>query len=177
MDSIFSQLMQSLITATKTIFPDNKVIRAQQGGAEPSNPYVSIRVIRDEQVGRNYVDTLLSEDSEITTTVNYETLVQFSFLSKDSDVAGDMAKQFIQYLNTPVTLRNFRINKLSKISVTPIRNVASLRDGEWVEHYNVDVLFNYASRTVQSFQPIEVVEMLDELSGEVFTVPPEVVIL
>lgn len=171
MDSIHSQLMQSLITSTKSIFPDNKVIRAQQGGKEPTNPYVVIQVIRDEQIGGAYIDTLLSSTNTISTTVMYEALVQFSFISKDSEVAGNMAKQFNQYMNTPATREVFRVNKLSKKQSSPIRNVASLREGEWVEHYNVDVSFNYASITEQAYQPITSVTFLDEMSGEVTTVP------
>lgn len=176
MDSTYSQLIQSLITSTKSIFPDNKVIRAQQGGNEPTNPYVVVQVIREDQVGTPYVDTLLSTTNKITTTVVYDALVQFSFISKDSDAAGNMVKQFVQLMKTPSTREVFRINRLSCRQISSVRTVSSLREGEWVQHYNVDATFSYASITEQTYQPITSVTLEDEMSGEVTTIPPEVII-
>lgn len=176
MDNSYSQLMQSIFTATKSIFPDNKVIRANQGEAEPQNPYVVYSVIRDTQIGLAYQDTLLSSSNEAITKANYEVLVQFSFISKDVDASGNMVKTFVQALNSPTIREVFRKNKLSKTDISPIRNVPIKRESTWIQFYNVDVTFTYAVETKQIMTPIEVVEITEEITGTVYTVPPDVVI-
>lgn len=176
MDSIYSQLMQSLITATKSIFPDNKVIRGNTNGQEPDNPYIAVRLIRNNQIGIAQNDSQLTVDGKMTTKVNYEALVQFSFTSIDEEVAADLAYTFVQYLNTPKTREIFRINHLGKTGVSTVRNVPYKRESEWTQYYNVDVTFVYASITTQDMNPITAVELIDEISGTVFVVPPEVII-
>lgn len=176
MDSSYSDLMQSIFTATKTLFPDNKVIKANLSGSEPENPYIVFRVIRDEQLGLAYNDTLLNASNVMTTRANYEVLVQFSFVSKDEDIAGSLVKTFVQALNSPVTREQFRKNKLSKTNISPIRSIPTKRETTWIQYYNVDVTFNYAVVTSNVMVPITVVQIEDEIEGTVFTVPPDVVI-
>ena len=175
-DNSYSQLMQSLITSTKDLFPSTKVIRANENGPEPTGPYISVKVIRDTQSGQASQDSLLSPSLQSTTIANYTALVQFSFTSIDEDAAGDLAKTFVQYMNTSITREVFRRNKLSKLSVSVIRNVPYVRETVWTQYFNVDVTFSYAVKTTQTTIPIEVVEITDSLSGEVFTVPPDVII-
>lgn len=175
-DTIGSQLFTSLMLSTKSLFPNNKVIRAQTGGAEPQDPYVSLRIIRDRQLGLANIPTLLSNTNQTKIQVNWEALVQFTFTSIDEEDAFDLAKTFVQYLNTPLTREIFRSNKLSWSTVSPIRNVNYVRESVWTQHYNVDVTFYYAATTLQTIVPIEVVEMTDLISGEVYTVPPDVII-
>lgn len=175
-DSSYTKLRESLVTSTKLIFPDNKVIFGNVNGEEPDNPYVVIRIIKDEQTSMAYNDTLLSPTSQMTTTVNYEILAQFSFLSRDTTAAGDMVKTFVQYLNTPPILEELRKNRLGKKSISQIRNVAIKRETSWIQSYNVDVTFIYAIRTSQTMVPIVTVEVGNDITGEVFTAPPDVVI-
>lgn len=176
MDNSYSQLIQSVITATKSVFPDNKVIRGNTNGQEPDNPYIAVRVIRNTQNGLAYNDTQLSSDGYMTTRVNYEALVQFSFTSTDEEAAADLAHTFVQYINTPATREIFRKNKLGKTTVSSIRNVAYKRESVWTQYYNVDVTFVYATLTRQQMTPITAVEVTEEISGTVFVVPPNVVI-
>lgn len=176
MDSSYSQLIQSVITATKSIFPDNKVIRGNTNGQEPNNPYVAVRVIRNTPTGLPYNDTNLSAGGIITTRVNYEALVQFSFTSIDEEAAANLAQTFVQYINTPPTREIFRQNNLGKTSISSIRNVAYKRESVWTQYYNVDVTFVYATITQQEMTPITAVEITEEISGTVSVVPPNVVI-
>ena len=176
MDNSYSTLMQSLFTSTKTIFPDNKVIKANLSEAEPEDPYVVFRIIREQQLGLGYNDTFLSATNVMTTRVNYEAVVQFSFTSKDEGAAGSMAKTFVQALNSPLTRETFRKNKLSKVSMSPLRGVPLKRETMWVQSFNIDVTFNYAVVTSDVMTPITVVQIEDEIEGTVFTVPPDVVI-
>lgn len=176
MDNSYSQLIQSVITATKTMFPNNKVIRGNTNGQEPDNPYIAVRVIRNTPVGLPYNDTNLSATGIMTTRVNYEALVQFSFTSIDEEAAADLAHHFVQHLNTPVTREVFRKNKLGKTAVSTIRNVAYKRESVWTQYYNVDVTFVYATITQQDMTPITAVQVTEEISGTVFVVPPDVII-
>ncbi len=175
-ENSYSQLMTSLVTSTKALFPATTVGRSNQGNIEPNKPYISIKIIRDTQAGSATQDTLLNEDSESRTIATYTAVVQFSFTSIDEDAAGDLAKTFVQYMNTSLTREVFRANKLSKLSVSVIRNVPYLRESVWTQYFNVDVTFAYSVTTTQVMTPIETVEITDLLSGEVFTVPPDVII-
>lgn len=168
--------MKNLVTSTKSIFPNNKVIRSTQSEEEPTGPYVSINLIRDTQVGQMYQDTLLSDSNIMITKANYEALVQFSFVSRELDVAGDMAKTFVHALGTPLTRETFRKNKVSVLSKSPIRNVPSKRESTWVQYAIVDITFTYAVETRQTMVPITAVQITEEITGTVFTVPPDVVI-
>lgn len=175
-ETSYTDLSLNLIAATKSLFPNNKVIFGNLGKPEPDNAYVVIRVIRDSQNGVAQTATLLNLSNQMNTLVNYEALVQFSFLSTEDDTAANLAKYFIQYLNTPLTREIFRANNLSKLSVSPIRNVTNPRESTWTQHYNVDVTFVYSILTQQTTIPITVVQVSDEISGTVFTVPPDVII-
>jgi len=176
MDSSYSQLMQSVMTATKSIFPDNKVIVANQSENEPDGPYVAFSVIRDTQIGLSYHDTQLSSSNINITRANYEVLIQFSFVSREMYVSGDMVKTFIQALSAPPTREIFRKNKLSRSSASPSRYVPSKRESTWVHYHLVDVTFTYSVETRQSMIPIVTAEITDDITGTVYTVPPDVVI-
>ncbi len=176
MDNSYSQFIQSVVTSTKSMFPDNKVIIGNSNGQEPINPYISLRVIRNTPVGSAYNDTQLSSDGMMSTRVNYEALVQFSFTSTDEEAAADLAYTFVQYINTPRTREVFRRNNLGKTNISSVRNVAYKRETVWTQYYNVDVTFVYATITRQEMTPITAVELTEEISGTVFVVPPNVVI-
>jgi hypothetical protein len=176
-DTIYSQLRQSIYTATKSLFPDNKVIIANTNAEEPNGPYVAIRLIRNTQLGTAYVDTLLSAAGKMTTTTNHEALVQFTFTSVDEtspNVAGDMVTYFEQTMETSLTREVFRVNNLSKIRISPIRNVAYKRENVWTECFNIDVTFMFAVRTIQDMVGIETVAIEDPITGVVYTIPPNV---
>jgi len=176
MENSYSQLMQALITSTKYIFPNNKVIRKVLGKNEPDAPYVALQVIREVQIGAGTTSTLVDTEGNISVLVPYEALVQFSFISKDEEAASNMARHFIQFMNTPKVKNIFRSNNLSQKGMSSLRNVASLREGEWVQHQNVDVTFTYSSLTTQQQDIINSIEIVDEITGEVITIPPEVII-
>lgn len=181
-DTIFSQLRQNLFTATKTLFPDNKVVFGNTNIEEPDEPYVIIRVIRDTKIGTAKTDTLLNSSGVMTTTTNHEALVQFSFISADEitdanpyDTAGDMVTFFEQSLETSLTREFFRVNNLAKMRVSPVRNVAYQRETTWANFYNIDVTFLYAIRTEQNMVGIDTV-VVEEPNGDTYTIPPNVII-
>lgn len=176
-DTSYAELMQNLVVATKTLFPDNKVFRGKINGTEPLNPYITINIIRDMQMGLASQATLLNNGKEMEVLTNWEALVQFSFTSIDENSAGNLAKMFAVYLNMPTTREVFRQNHLAKVKVSNIRNVSYKRETVWTQYFNIDVTFYYAILTKQEMFPIEVVEMTDLISGEVFTAPPDVIII
>ncbi len=176
-DTIYSQLRQNLFTATKSLFPDNKVIIANTNAPEPNGPYVAIRIIRNIQVGTPYTDTLLTAASVMSTTTTHEVLVQFTFCSIDEEnlnEAGDMVTFFEQSMETMPTREVFRVNNLSKVRVSPIRNVAYKRENVWTECFNIDVTFMFAVRTYQNMIGIDTVAIEDPLTGDIYTIPPNV---
>lgn len=175
-NTIASDLIQSLVTATKYIFPDTIVARAKNNLPEFDEPYITVRVLSNTPVGTPSVDTLLSTSNKQTTTVNYNALVQFSFTALDEDVSFDLATHFAHVMNSTSVREAFRANNLSKLTISSVRDVSYMRETIWTQYYNVDVLFAYASVTEETLVPITAVQIEDLVSGEVFTVPPDVVI-
>jgi hypothetical protein len=171
----YSDLKLALATSLKTIFPNNAVIRSQQNGPEPSNPYVVITVLRATQTGMPHRETLVDQGFS-TIRVDYQAVVQFSFISKNEESAGDMANLFMQRVNHPSTREVFRSNGLAYLSGSNLRNVANKRETTWIQSYNVDINFLFSILTSDEAITINTVEITDLLSGEVFTAPTNVII-
>lgn len=174
--AIFTELKQAIRTsaiAALSEFTNPMVIFSHENGPEPSVSYVVINVLQIEQVGKGYTSTLVNELNELTIQANYNVYVQFSFIGSQS---GDMSQSFTQRLNNVLFREELIRNNLGLRTKTNIRRAPQKRDTKWVEYHNMDVVFTYAVNTQQIVDVIEAVIIVDELTGEVFTVPPDFII-
>lgn len=154
-------------------FPTAPVIFSHESGSEPSVSYLVVNILQEEQVGKGYTSTLVNEDSELTIQANYNVYVQFSFIGS---LSGDMAHSFTQRLNNVLVREELFKYGLGLRTKTNIRRAPQKRDTKWVEYHNMDVVFTYAVNTQQVVDVVEAVVIVDELTGEVFTVPPDFII-
>lgn len=174
--AIFTELKQAIRTsaiAALSEFTNPMVIFSHENGPEPSVSYVVINVLQIEQVGKGYTSTLVNELNELTIQANYNVYVQLSFIGSQS---GDMSQSFTQRLNNVLFREELIRNNLGLRTKTNIRRAPQKRDTKWVEYHNMDVVFTYAVNTQQIVDVIEAVIIVDELTGEVFTVPPDFII-
>lgn len=169
------------------------IIFSHTGGAEPSGPYVVINIINIEQQGHHSTSTLAKlratygfglgwgehysdSDAEhiLVVQVPYEVQIQFGFCGS---LAGDMAQHFTQRINNnPWVFEELARNKLGVMRKSQIRRIPQKRDTKWVEYFNQDVTFSYIGLTEQSVDIIESVVLQDEYTGDVFTIPPGIVL-
>lgn len=154
-------------------FTNPQVIFSHANGAEPAESYVVINILQVEQVGKGYTSTLVNELDELTIQANYNIYVQFSFLGSKS---GEMSQVFTQQLNNVLVREEWQRNSINLRTKTNIRRAPQKRDTKWVEYHNMDVVFTYAVNTQQIVDVVEAVIIVDELTGEVFTVPPDFII-
>ena len=154
-------------------FTSPQIIYSHSNGAEPAESYVVINILQAEQVGRGYTSTLVNELDELTIQANYNIYAQFSFIGSKS---GEMSQVFTQQLNNVLVREEWQRNNLNLRTKTNIRRAPQKRDTKWVEYHNMDVVFTYAVNTQQVVDVVEAVIIVDEITGEVFTVPPDFII-
>lgn len=154
-------------------FTPPQIIYSHSNGTEPAESYAVINILQIEQVGRGYTSTLVNELDELTIQANYNIYVQFSFVGSKS---GEMSQVFTQQLNNVLVREEWQRNNLNLRTKTNIRRAPQKRDTKWVEYHNMDVVFTYAVNTQQVVDVVEAVIIVDELTGEVFTVPPDFII-
>lgn len=174
--AIYSDVRQAIrkgALAALSEYPTTPVIFSHSNGTEPAESYVVINVLQIEQVGKGYTSTLVNELDELTIQANYNVYVQFSFIGSQS---GEMSQSFIQRLNNVLFREELIRNNLGLRTKTNIRRAPQKRDTKWVEYHNMDVVFTYAVNTQQIVDVVEAVIIVDELTGEVFTVPPDFII-
>ena len=150
------------------------VIFSHSNGTEPNNPYVTVNILNVEQQGHGSMSSLTNADEELSVNVSYEVMVQYSFFGS---TAGDMAMHFNQRINNnPVVLEEIARNKLGFMRKSQLRRNPQKRDTQWIDSYNMDVTYSYIANTQQIVDVIEVAIMEDVLTGDVFTVPPGIVL-
>lgn len=174
--AIFTELKQAIrrsALAALSEYPTTPVIFSHSNGTEPAESYVVINLLQIEQVGKGYTSTLVNELDELTIQANYNVYVQFSFIGSQS---GEMSQSFTQRLNNVLFREELIRNNLGLRTKTNIRRAPQKRDTKWVEYHNMDVVFTYAVNTQQIVDVVEAVIIVDELTGEVFTVPPDFII-
>lgn len=173
---IYSDVRQAIrkgAIAALSEYTTTPVIFSHSNGTEPAESYVVINILQIEQVGRGYTSTLVNELDELTIQANYNVYVQFSFIGSQS---GEMSQSFTQRLNNVLFREELIRNNLGLRTKTNIRRAPQKRDTKWVEYHNMDVVFTYAVNTQQIVDVVEAVIIVDELTGEVFTVPPDFII-
>ena len=171
--SIFEKLEVHLHTACEealeSCHPDTCIIFSNQSGQEPSNPYIVLDILFNEQIGRTQTatraDPVYGEDGEIThytlnSQAQYEVTVQVSCIGSK---AGAMAFDFHHLLNTTLVWERFQLQNLYPIRKTDVRRSPILRETKWVDRYNFDVTFNFAVSTNQTVDIIEYLKYKIEL--------------
>lgn len=174
--SIYSEVRASIRKGALVAlaeFPSPQIIYSHSNGTEPAESYTVINILQIEQVGRGYTSTLVNELDELTIQANYNIYVQFSFVGSKS---GEMSQVFTQQLNNVLVREEWQKSNLNLRTKTNIRRAPQKRDTKWVEYHNMDVVFTYAVNTQQVVDVVEAVIIVDEITGEVFTVPPDFII-
>lgn len=172
--SIYKDVRSALRLGTLKIleeeFPTTQVIFSHLNGEEPSDPYVVIQIITEDQVGRTQYSTFADETENLHINTHYELLVQFSFIGS---TAGAMSFTFNQAVtNNVVVWEAFQKNNLAPLRKSNLRRVPVKRETNWVEYHNIDVTFSYAVKTVQPIDVVERVSFVDINTGETFVIPP-----
>lgn len=171
--SIFEKLEVSLHTACEealeSYHPNTLIIFSNQSGQEPSNPYIVLDVLFNEQIGRTQTSTradpVYGEGGEIAhytlnSQAHYEVTVQVSCIGSE---AGTLAFDFHHLLNTTLVWEKFQLQNLYPIRKTDIRRSPVLRETKWVDRYNFDVTFTFAVSTNQTVDIIEYLKYRIEL--------------
>lgn len=172
--SIYEQLEESLYdsceAALADYYPDTPIIFTHVNGPELSNPYIAMQIMFVEQMGRTQTSTLADpvygEDDEIihytlNSQAHYEVTVQFSGVGTS---AGSMTFDLHHLLNTTLVWEKFQLNNLYPIRKTEVRRAPILRETQWVERYNFDVVFTYSVTTNQVVDTIEFIRFKQEMS-------------
>lgn len=177
--SIYSDVRTAVRSGVLKVFegvsPAVEVIYSHLNGTEPPNPYVVVQIVNVQQKGRVQTATFTDDGDEFGENKNlwfkthYEVMVQFSFCGS---TAGDLAFEFNNaILNNVVIQEEFQKSNLSPIRKSLLRRAPMLRDTQWIEYQNMDVTFSYAVQTIQPIDWVEKVVLVDEVSGETFTIP------
>lgn len=162
---IYSDIRQGIRKAALAAlaeFTTPIVIFSHENGPEPSASYVVVNILNIVQSGHHITSTLANISDEVSIQVQYELLVQFSFIGS---LSGDMSHSFNQRINNnPVSLEELKKSKLGLMRKSQIRRAPQKRDTKWVEYHNMDVTFNYTVITNQLVDVVEGVVLADETS-------------
>lgn len=168
-------IRRGAIKALTEYFPDAAsqnlgIIFSHLNGSEPSTSYVVINILQIQQVGKGYTSTFTNSANELSIQANYNVDVQFSFIGS---LSGEMAQSFTQRLNDVLIREELQRNNLNIRTKTNIRRAPQKRDTKWVEYHNMDVVFTYAVNTQQVVDVIEAVVIVNAVTGETQTIPPD----
>lgn len=162
----FNELKDAVARSIIPVFPElnasGAILWGNMDNLEPESSYLSMFIIELEEQGReaNTWGYDASGDVIVYSTLNtYEATVQFSFRGSQS---GDLAHLFKQRLNSPIFWEFLNQNNLSKMRTSQIRYLPQKRDTQWVDGFNIDVVFAYAYVTQENIDPIEQVIVVDE---------------
>lgn len=162
----YTELQDALYDSIAPIFPtldaSGAILWGNMDNLEPESSYLSMFIIEIEEQGReaNTWGYDASADVIAYSTMNtYEATVQFSFRGSQS---GDLVHLFKQKLNSPIFWEFLNQNNLSKMRTSQIRYLPQKRDTQWVDGFNIDVVFAYAYVTQENIDPIEQVIVVDE---------------
>lgn len=178
MTAIYSTLKTALRnTALVALneYPTVTAIFSHQNGLEPAGSYVTISILSVEQQGHHSTSSLTNTVEELTVSVAYEVMVQFSFVGSAS---GDMAYSFNQRINNnPLVFQELAKNKLGVLRKSTVRRAPQKRDTQWVEYHNMDVTFSYFISNQQIIDVVEGVVLQENLSETPLTIKiPESII-
>jgi len=166
----YTELQDAVYDSIAPMFPaldaSGAILWGNMDNLEPESSYLSMFIIELEEQGRetNTWGYDASGDVIVYSTLNtYEATVQFSFRGSQS---GDLAHLFKQRLNSPIFWEFLNQNNLSKMRTSQIRYLPQKRDTQWVDGFNIDVVFAYAYVTQENIDPIEQVIVVDDSYGD-----------
>jgi len=173
---IYSHLEDALYAVTLVAlseFTDPVCIFSHLNGTEPAESFVIINILSNTQQGHHTTSTLTDTQEILATQASYEVFVQFSFCGSKS---GEMSSSFNQRINNNhKVFEELAKNNMGVMRKSPMRRAPQKRDTKWVEYHNLDVTFSYTVVTQELVDVIEVVILQDIITGDVFTVPPDIV--
>lgn len=174
--SIYEQLENSLYDscelALADYYPNSPIIFTHGTGSEPKVPYITLQILFVEQIGRTETatraDPVYDEEGEIThyelnSKAQYEVTVQFSGMGSS---AGALAFDLHHLLNTTLVWEKFQLHNLYPIRKSEVRRAPLLRETEWVDRYNFDVIFTYSVSTNQKVDVIEYITFMRKSTGQ-----------
>lgn len=149
---------------------DELIYFSHDNGPEPDRPYVVINILGMDQKGHAVRSSLLqSDNATFTTQASYEATVQFGFCGTS---AGTLAQEFTQRINNSVlVIDSYRTTKLGVMRKTNVRRIPQKRDTQWIEYFNIDVVFSYVLLTKETVDYIEAVVVEDVYRDNLFRVP------
>lgn len=156
--SIYVDLRDKLYDSLAPIFPDNQVIQAYSNGPEVVTPYITYDIISIDQIGREYMSTLVPLTGQQVVS-NYEVKVRVEFIGRnDSESnfqAAELATTFYFILDQTPIQENFLKNGLSYMRKDSIKRVPKKRETDWFMCHQVDLIFGYQVESRQNVDTIE----------------------
>ena len=151
--NLYEQLESSLYDVTSRLVPATTVIFSHEGGEEPRGTYISVNVLDNNRVGREYdsFDTQ-GADPTMSSRTEREVLVRFLFIGQD---AGDKAYEMEAKLHNEATRFILYPNNLAVMRISEVRRVPELRDTKWIPYFVLDITFSYATTIDMDIDTIE----------------------
>lgn len=176
--SVYVDIRRALVTATKkalsTEFVNPYIVISHAGTEEAPETYGVVNILSIFQTGKSVVSTGVNADNEMSLQAHYEVLAQFSFLGS---LSNDMAFCFSHNISSnPVVYEELYKSQVAYLRKSDIRRAPQKRETEWIEACNIDVTFNVIINQQQIIDTVDAVIIQDTITGEVYTVPPDVVI-
>lgn len=157
--SIYSEIRAGIRhgvwSALESRFPNEEtapVLFSYVSGGEPDESYVAIHILSVDQIGHASTSTLADTQNKLSTVVNYDVTVQVSFCGS---MAGEMALDFNQAINTRQVRDSFRSKSLGIKTKSNLRRIPQKRETKWVDFWNMDMSLTYAVNTIQVTDVVE----------------------
>lgn len=158
--NIYTDLRDKVYDSLADVFPTTEIVQAYTNGPEVPTEYVLFDVIQVDQIGREYISTLVNAGQQQIVS-QYEARVLFEFVGKQNEdfVAADMANEFYFQIDSTPVQETFLKNALSYMRKGSVRRVPKKRETDWYMCFQIDVFFAYQVEARQSVDIIETVEL------------------
>lgn len=174
-------IRRALVSAGKKAlfaeFPTSEIIVSHSNPdqlSELPESYGVINILSISSTGKTAISTGANEDSQVSLQAHYEIQAQFSFIGSQS---ADMAFCFYHNISAnPVVFEELYKSKIAYLRKSDVRRAPQRRETQWVEAFNVDATFNFIVNYQQVVDTVDAVILQDTISGEIYTVPPNIVI-
>ena len=160
--SIYVDLRDKLYDSLLVALPTSTIIQAYNNGPEPQTPYVVYDVVSVNEIGREYISTLVSTNTQQIIS-QYEVRVRVEFIGEQSGesnfAAAELSNNFYFDVNKTNIQETFLKNNLSYIRKDTIKRVPKKRETDWYMCYQVDLIFGYQVESRQNVDSINSVEV------------------
>lgn len=154
--NIYQDLEDSIYNVLETLFPDWTVVFAYSNYQESSSPYVAIDVMRLDDVGMGYTNSLVLVDpdnDETGTQYTYQDMcakVKFDIIGRydDNTTVANMAQELVLYFKTERGQAALRKNRLARQGSFDVKRRQLIRDTDiWMNYQVVCELYYTAIDT------------------------------